>query len=202
MDTNRSCKRLRFEDLSMENRRRVFKPMKDFSEDKLFEVMKLTGEVLDLEHLGFWLSAGTVLGLYRDDGFIPHDTDIDFEVLAFSGYDYETLISLFEGEGFLLQRKVLHDGEVMQLAFTKDFVLIDLYFYYSWTNDCFINCNDSGVFRLPKKFFDGVTRINGFRVPCPVDDYLVYRYGSEWRKPAGSKGDWAAECPALGGYDE
>ena len=35
--------------------------------------------VLDSEGVTFWLSAGTLLGAYRDGDFIPGDDDIDID---------------------------------------------------------------------------------------------------------------------------
>ena len=188
-------------DLQITNLPWSSKLIKDLELKTIYDVLDEAIEILNGEYFNPWLSAGTVLGLYRDDALIPHDTDIDLATLCFKGYDYPQLIKAFKAEGFSLQRKVTHEGEIMQLAFVKDFVLIDIYFYYSWSEKRFINCTDSGMLYLPKRFFDGETKFGDYRVPAPVDEYLLYAYGENWRIPETEKGDWVETCPCLVPYD-
>ena len=194
-------KPLKAQDLRFVDTPQPFKLLNEFTDKKLFDIIKESCEVLDEFFLGHWLASGTALGLYRDDRFIPHDTDIDLGVLCFEGFNYSELIEHFSIDGFVLHRQLFHEGEVMQLAFVKDFVLVDFYFYYSWTEAYFVNCNDSGRCFLPKRFFDGVTKLGGYRVPSPVAEYLRYNYGESWNIPEDGKGVWQENCPCQIGYD-
>ena len=47
-------------------------------------------EFLEKYDIKYWISAGTLLGIYRDNDFLKDDTDIDIEITS---DDKETLLS-------------------------------------------------------------------------------------------------------------
>lgn len=154
-----------------------------------------------LEKLGFkcWVSAGTVLGLYRDGELIPHDTDVDVEVLMTRpAKSNENLIDgAFKSFEFVQVRKMHYDGNVMQLAYIKKQVVFDIYFFYDDEVTNLVNYNDGGTYRLKKSFVEELKEYKGLPFPDPIEDYLEWRYGKDWKTPTDGKGTWHDDCACL-----
>ena len=55
-----------------------------------------------------YVSAGTTLGIVRDKGYIPHDTDLDVEIITSytDPVDIESILSAMSSNGFRLIRTV------------------------------------------------------------------------------------------------
>lgn len=134
----------------------------------------------------YWISAGTLLGLYRDGDFIKGDTDLDFAFIGHDGIEKEIGASL---EGYELVRTVVHNGKPMQLAFAKDDVLVDLYIHYL-EGDNYVNYSESGKQIMPKEIYDNAQvlslKYGLVKTPHPIDKYLTIRYG-DWKTPRDSK---------------
>ncbi len=151
-----------------------------------------------------WLSAGTLLGLYRDNGFIPHDTDLDVGMLGDwdNPIDPMDVVQPFTEEGFMHIRRMSYDGRVMQLAFVKRVTIFDIYFFYiNKEEDIAINYNDNGVMRKPQHFVSNLGSMiflgDKYPTPWPIEDYLEYRY-RDWRTPTGGKRPWFEDAaPGL-----
>jgi len=135
-----------------------------------------------LEGYSWCFGFGTALGLYREKGFIPRDTDID--ICVFDG-DAEELKKIFGNEWFLI-REVSVDGVVHQLAFQdNNLFIIDLCFFYREGDD-YVSCCEGGHWRDPVRVV-GVprlvpTRFGSYPVPEMIEEYLVSRYG-DWQTP-------------------
>lgn len=143
-----------------------------------------------------WISSGTLLGLYRDKQLIPHDTDIDVNVLDSSEIKLE---------GFDLIRTIRFDGKPMQTAFIKDGIIFDIYYFYSGIKDGLaMNYNDCGVIEKPLEFITtlGTLEHNGINYPTPsnLDAFLEWRYGTDWRIPKKSKQEWSIDANHLKPY--
>ena len=161
-------------------------------------------KILDKSGMKWWLSAGTILGLYRDGDFIPHDTDIDIGV---EGDHYNNcekinkLIVAFQEDGFRLIRTMLYDNYPMQLAFIdKRNIIFDLYFFYPVFSDM-INHNEGGIMMKPSRLFSSLGNMefkeNGYNCPNDIDEYLAFRYGEDWKVPKIKKGDWRKDAANL-----
>ena len=132
---------------------------------------------------------GSALGLYRDGGFVPRDTDID--VMILNG-DAEKLKKIFENE-FELIRTVEVDGKYHQLAFqAPDLFIIDLCFFYPEGTDWVSFC-EGGHWRDSSNvigdFLTVDTRFGSYPVPEKIEDYLEGRYGIDWTIPR-----YGAQC--------
>jgi len=162
-----------------------------------FLILKRCNSLLEFLEIPYWISAGTALGLYRDGDFIPHDTDIDVEVLGKDIKSYDKLIDAFKEEGFRLFRKMicLNNNKCMQLAFYNETweVIYDIYIYYDEGGDNYINHNEFGVLKIPKRMVDTKEIIGDYIFPSDIEEYLKFRYGKDWRTPKTSKGDWEKE---------
>ncbi len=157
-----------------------------------------------LSRYKWWLSAGTLLGIYRDGRLIPHDTDIDV------GVDGED-ISVFEiaqdlaDSGFKLIRTVIYGDKPMQVAFIDtNEVIFDIYFFYK-DKDYSYNYSPAGYMHKPLKFTNFLKEIsfNNHLYPIPnfTAEYLKYRYG-DWEIPAEKKINWEEEATCLVKYEQ
>lgn len=145
-----------------------------------------------LNHLGYkwWLSAGTLLGTYRDNQLIPHDQDIDVGVQELC--DHDEIIDAFSVNDY----EVLAQG-IHQIAFIKRGVIFDIYFYRKEGNKLVCDVSDVGRIIKPYRLFKKLGRINFnhhyYPTPKPIEDYLVIRYGSDWHIPKTKKVPWTEE---------
>lgn len=135
----------------------------------------------------YWISAGTALGLYRDGDFIKGDTDID---IAMEGHDDIEQEVRSKMEGYGMVREMYHNGKVMQLAFHKDGVLVDIYFHWP-EGENLVNHADRGrtivpaeVYRKTKKI---KTKYGILPFPNPPEKYFEIRYGKDWKVPQDKK---------------
>ena len=169
-------------------------PIKDFV---WFNVYADVVNKLDRFGMIFWVSAGTALGFYRDKKVISEDTDLDFEIMMTkNSEDYESILIKEFSKNYDVFRKMWYDKNIMQLCFKhkNTGILVDLYFFYDFeNNDFLINFNEHGMYRFPKKFipkcFKGLEEF----LPDFTKEYLVWRYGENWKIPI-SKKDWCDQC--------
>lgn len=144
-----------------------------------------TKELLDELGVSWGFAFGTALGLYREKGFIPHDSDIDVMILA-DDVDADAIFSKFK-EHYSVVRTVTKDGRYHQIAYQDDnLFIIDLCFFYKEGENHTSFC-EGGFWK------DSVDTIGGFKLfdtdfgqyPLPekIEDYLVARYGGDWQTP-------------------
>jgi hypothetical protein len=155
-----------------------------------------------LEEIGvhYRITDGTVLGLYRNMAFIPHDNDIDIDVLDCREAD--EVHRRMRAAGMHLGRRVYDHDKVQQLTYySDDQIIFDIVFWYT-VDDRIVNYEEPGYVReQPASYFvtlDSLTW-NGRSYPAPsqLEDWLALRYGNDWNIPKQSKGDWKQECLDL-----
>jgi hypothetical protein len=157
----------------------------------VFSVMRQFVVVAEKLGLTYWFSAGTALGLRREkDGYIKYDSDIDVEVLAEPPFNENEFTHAMEKRGFCCYRRMTHKNKVMQLAFALSQTPLDVYFYYDYEDDNYININEHGVLELPKTFVEDRAEQRDFICPQPIERYLSHRFGKCWDKPTGRKMPW------------
>lgn len=141
------------------------------------------------EELGipYFVTGGTLLGLVRDGGLIDSDTDIDFAVDGSAVTEKQIRDALAQ---WPLAREVRKDGEVQQLCFYPDKVIVDVHFYRK-DGDSWCCRHLAGVLRLPGSTFDGhemlETKFGPVRVPANPRRYLKAKYGDDWTIPKHQK---------------
>ncbi len=164
------------------------------------KVMEKCCRALDGLGINYRLTDGTVLGLHRQGCFIPHDNDIDVDVLDFN--DFEQIHLIMKSLGLRLGRKAVYKHKVQQLVyFSDDHVVFDMIFWRSSGSEIY-NYSEEGYERIQSAefFYDlGTIEFSGWAYPVPsrLEDWLVLRYGDDWRVPKTYKGDWKIECLDL-----
>ena len=155
-----------------------------------------------------WLSAGTLLGIYRDGELMPDDHDIDVGAICFPDYREADIIKSMTTEGFSLWRRMTYNGRPMQLVFLHDDerCLFDIYFFERQGYEI-VNYNYLGVLRKPIDLFEplGVYEKFGrtaYPVPNDIERYLEIRYGKDWRQKKGGSPDWGDYAANLTRWTE
>ena len=145
----------------------------------LIELKKIMNSVLK----NWFLSGGTLLGVYRDGDFIPWDWDVEVTVLS------EEAITK---EGELLKNLVLAGFTITNLDSTKENFKIDA---KGWGTSYeivgrYLKDNNSirarSMTEVPSKFFQSTETVtlrgHDFPAPSPADKFLEAMYG-DWKKP-------------------
>ena len=156
--------------------------------------MNMVCKFLEENKINYRITDGTILGLYRNNAFIPHDNDIDIDLLDVINSKY--LISeMIKKHSYKVGRIVYYKGKVQQVAFyNKRNVTVDFIFWY--TNDNYLyNYQERGYERKQEtKYFNKLDvfnyKGNEYKIPGFIEDWLVFRYGSDWNVPKTYKGDW------------
>lgn len=168
---------------------------------------KVLGEGLStLKDLGHnpYIAAGTCLGAVRDGHLIPHDGDLDVEVLV-SREDAIKVDPIFKrliSKGFYPLRVSIDGPFVCQMAFVKDGAVFDIYLVYR-NDDLGVGeaISEYGKVHTPLKFITDTDEIEmeGAKYPCPLtpEEYCLDRYGSTWKTPHTSKQPWQDDTANL-----
>lgn len=140
----------------------------------LFEVDDIL-RGLDLE---YYLACGTVLGFYRDGGFIPWDDEIDVEILSEVFVPrLGELREKFIEHGFIA--RATYRGKTSKMSIFKDKVKVA--FGSMYDNGFGYRCDLSQKF--PSKFYKNPEKFNFngrmFTMPGPISEYLRFYYG-DW----------------------
>jgi phosphorylcholine metabolism protein LicD len=151
-------------------------------------------------NLNYRLADGTILGIYRDGRLIPHDNDIDIDVLVTPELDEQKIHEEFTAMGFRLGRKVYFKNKIQQMAYFNKYTydIFDMIFWYLDGNSV-VNYSEKNFERSQEvKYFDVTSTIQfqgkDYPAPANLDDWLVMRYGSDWKIPKTFKSDWKKEC--------
>lgn len=131
---------------------------------------------------------GTALGLYRDNDFIPNDTDLDIDVVGYEGIEKD-LTERLQAE---LIRRVMWNGKPSQLAYLKDGIIFDI--SVNWEHQgLYATFRDDGLWAIDKDEYDNPlkkeTKYGSVFFPCNVEKYLEMRYG-DWKTPTNKKADY------------
>jgi len=171
-------------------------PLPENSIDELFKLIP----ILEKIKLRYFITDGTILGLYREDKFIRHDNDIDFALI-----DSKKIFKLFFiliKSGWKPMRILIRNFHTYQLIFHKNKVIIDFCNWKKEGEDIKFKAPEIKGFRLQKtKFYiptkyklsDGREYISH----SEIKDWLKMRYGNTWHIPKTSKSDWIEESKDI-----
>jgi len=164
-----------------------------------YETMADACNILDRIGVKYRLTDGTALGLYRQGEFIKHDNDIDVDIFEVDQNDIKLLINNFIANGYLIGRVAVYNGQVQQVIFyDENNVIFDIVIWYQ-NNKLYVNNSEKGYVRTQEaKYFQSLTewQYNGFRYQMPgfLEEWMVMRYGPDWKIPKTYKGDWKDDC--------
>lgn len=168
---------------------------------------KLLDEGLSLmTDFDVWVDAGTLLGLYRDNSFIPHDTDVDFAVSLSTSQISQ--VPILSGPDRLPLRSIYWRGLPMQHAYLIEGEVLDFYFFYDdLCPNLLTNVSDAGVMQIPRPLIMEINtdwQWDNMKLPIPrrIEDYLVWRYGEDWHIPKLQKAAWSNDHPNLNSLDK
>ena len=169
-----------------------------YNREKKLENLKLTIKIMNLFHLKWWITAGTLLGIVRENNFLAHDKDVDIGVPAQYIILWDYLIKAFQEEGFALKHEWKVKKQKISLAFTREEEKVDLYFFFDegkfsyhyvfgpsekhgWDQpDVVANVFAKQLFQQLKEIdFKGISVF----VPSDPLTYIKTRYGDGWCAP-------------------
>jgi len=136
--------------------------------------------------LKHWLSDGAVLAIAREGEVFEHDHDWDIGILGDIPDGFADAMSeVMKPLGFSNERIY---GKQQGYAFEYKQWIFDCRFWYD-AGEYLVNAQNypggSGTFYESKRLFDNLGEIDyhGVKVPVPqpMDDYLVERYGVDWK---------------------
>ena len=139
--------------------------------------------ILNRYNKKYWVSNGTLLGIHREDRFIPHDTDIDIQIPR-GEMDLE-LVQTIISKGFLLVHMIGTYDEGFELSFAKNGVKIDLFTIYPHTPGKI----KMGIWGYGKRLdlayddFDIERRVwhnIPLYIPIGIEKILIAEYGPGW----------------------
>ena len=162
-------------------------------------VLAHLAEVIEKHKIPAFAAYGTLLGFVRDNGFIPHDDDIDLGVLPGDWKPSRLLKVLLEEEkGFTFMFAFAYNGRVTEFKLSYGGVPIDFFFYeddgenfysgnYQYLPDVSYptpNANSAQRVREPRiEKLDKIC-VYGVDFPAPAntEQVLEQLYGN-WRVP-------------------
>ena len=149
-------------------------------------------EVADKLGIRFMLQEGTLLGAYRDKGFVKDDeNDIDLGIMDDQFHRVEELIERLEEKGFLFHKGFYVNGKFQGGALVKGDSHIDI-MRMLLDGDEIINYGEAGKIKYiyPKEIFNGYSKIDFYGVeydaPKDIEGFLSTRYG-DWKTPVGKE---------------
>lgn len=142
-------------------------------------------KILNRLEVPFWLSNGTLLGYFREQGFIEHDPDIDVGVWI-TDWNPDIMQS-FIRSGFRLYKRYGSLESGYQYSFHKRDIKFDIFFYvdeadHTWM-PVFVG-KRMLKYIFPKFTLRPITFLGEeFLIPENTEEVIVAQYGEEWRIP-------------------
>jgi hypothetical protein len=165
-----------------------------------YDVLKKFDDIATRHSISYFASYGTLLGFMRDGGFILHDNDIDFGIVAGQMTPVQLLnILLTQETGFEFVRALEFKSRITVVTIRYKKIIIDFFFYerdgdrtfvtsYYWepTRD-YPSARENSVRLIYQADVTELTklRVHGADVSVPVnsEELLTSQYGHNWRVP-------------------
>ena len=164
-----------------------------FRKEFAVENLELLDKILRETKTPYWLTDGTLLGYYRENNLLSHDTDTDIGIM-FQDFRPTTLRRMQEA-GFEIYHTFGYPENSFEISLTRKGIKTDLFFFYP-RGDKVYHC----------AFFKGQQRIDyeydrfdlqdidflghRFSAPTNILRYVTTKYGPGWQTPV-VDWDWA-----------
>ena len=161
---------------------RTIPPMDVGNAEKLLSEAK---QIFDKHDVVFFLRQGTCLGAVRDHALIPWDDDLDLgSIIDMHGFTEDVIeptVESFRAIGCYVE--VLHEGLYTSVKIMKYRIRIDWQCYRVVKGTI---AHYPGV-PFPVTLFTKLTEVDfigdTYLVPSPPEEYLLFKYGPDWRTP-------------------
>ncbi len=161
---------------------RTIPPMDLGDAEKLLREAK---QIFDKHHVVFFLRQGTCLGAVRDHALIPWDDDLDLgsiiDLHGFTEDAIEPTVASFRAIGCYVE--VHPEGLYTSVKIMKYRIRIDWQCYRVVKGTI---AHYPGV-PFPVSLFTELAEVDfigdTYLVPSPPEEYLLYKYGPNWRTP-------------------
>ncbi len=155
--------------------------------DDCRDMLLYTKQVLDANKIPFFLVFGTLLGAYREQRFIPHDTDVDIGLFRSDRGKVIKLVHRGVFSKFGMQFRTNHFIAFNSFDYKNE--NIDFFFFMKKRTDYDFKCMCFTI--EPKYFHKGLQPIEflgtTFSTVQNIEEYLEDRYGLDWRVPIVNK---------------
>ena len=139
-------------------------------------------EVFDKNGMEFFLVFGTLLGAYRENNFIKHDTDIDIAVIGDGAED--AIDELIKNGRF--SDKNIKSFKNRNFSLFRDNILLDIYPFVENEGGYRSKLGWKNNYRLSMDYFPLVDIEflgENFKTVNNIEKYLESKYGKDWRIP-------------------
>lgn len=157
--------------------------------DLFIDAARRVIHILEKEGLSPILAYGTLLGAVRDDGFIPHDDDLDI-LCRVEAYDFESARLVMVELGKLLESAdfvVIVPNDTSLNIHVKDElndIVIDLFPYWDDGIEAYLHMEHMRIRAIPLNSLIPRKQIllygQMFPIPVHYENFLVNRYGVDW----------------------
>ncbi|TES92908.1 MAG: hypothetical protein E3J87_03615 [Candidatus Cloacimonadota bacterium] len=160
------------------------------------DVFRQIVDIISKYNCKWWLDAGTCLAVMRGDDFITQAEDVDIGLLSIHTSLWDFFIMDFTAIGFQFSKGRTYKGYRVTLGFVGPEKL-DIFFYYEKDDYLWHPIHGRESEQLPQKvykpekfskhLFDNLKEVS-FKdrlcyLPNPPGQYLLERYGENWREP-------------------
>ena len=178
-------------------KRRMAKKLADYGAAEIDELF----HILYNSHYESFCEFGTLLGVIREHGFIPHDYDIDLGVMHSESFSWSELEKKLESHGIRLIEQYEYNGIITEQTYrlksglTVDFFLywptsdftMTTYVYYKNHDMAYSSSQLRSVKALVYPMIEGIQWIDFLNkkvlVPSDPEKHLEAIYGRTWKVP-------------------
>jgi hypothetical protein len=96
-----------------------------------FEILDKFHKICTINNIKYHIHAGTLLGMVRDNGFIPFDYDIDVAVIKWDKEQIDKLHEELINNGFILHREFFYKDRLIQRSYLYNEIRLDVYLLFT-----------------------------------------------------------------------
>lgn len=158
------------------------------------------GLISGIENLGYeaFLNSGTLLGVVREGGFLPHDDDIDLAVVLKSqgltacALEWQALFFKLYRAGLLSEEQ--SENPLIYKLVAKGGIMVDLFPMWIDKGHVFVYPHTFGELTRRDVLPFRRCKVSGQNLPAKPEKMLAVNYGESWQAPDPThRFDWAGQ---------